>query len=147
MRGKKQNRTRPSKRQLRREQHEKPPEPAHRTNAIPLSTEDIRRDLLSRYAAPIPRRVGTDFSFVEFADKVETEMIVNVVKCPSTVSTRRPSTQTNSTSLNLCNPHHLPPALPRSLLSHVRVRPGPPLPHSPGRTPVAYHHLRGRLLH
>ncbi|OIW23333.1 hypothetical protein CONLIGDRAFT_625094 [Coniochaeta ligniaria NRRL 30616] len=88
MRGKKQNRLRPSKRQLQLLQKEQEQcNPAKRVGAVPVGAEELQLELICRYAAPIPRRVGSDFSFVEFADDIEPEMVVNVIKF-STFATR-----------------------------------------------------------
>jgi hypothetical protein len=97
MRGKKQNRVRPSKRQLeaeKRREMRKSAAASHvvRAAGVPLSAdEELRVELVSRYAAPVPRRVGSDFSFVEFADEVETEMVLNVMRCPSLPSSPNPT--------------------------------------------------------
>lgn len=80
MRGKKQNRLRPSKRQLQLLEKEQS-RPARHVRVVPVGTEELQLELICHYAAPIPRRVGSDFSFVEFADDIEPEMVVNVMKC------------------------------------------------------------------
>jgi hypothetical protein len=85
MRGKKQNRLRPSKRQLqlleKEQSRTKSARPARHVRVVPVGTEELQLELICHYAAPIPRRVGSDFSFVEFADDIEPEMVLNVMKC------------------------------------------------------------------
>lgn len=85
MRGKKQNRLRPSKRQLQLLEKEKckakSAYPASHVEVIPVGTEELQLELMCHYAAPTPHRVGSDFSFVEFAADVEPEMVFNVMKC------------------------------------------------------------------
>lgn len=88
MRGKNLKRPGPRKRQLQmlgKEQCDKSQSACHNhVDGTPFGAEELHLELICRYDAPVPRRVGSDFSFVEFADDIELEMVVNVMRCACT---------------------------------------------------------------
>jgi hypothetical protein len=57
--------------------HEKKREnTARRSQTRPVKPEDV-----AAYPPLLPGRVGSDLSFVEFADEVEASLLMNIVKC------------------------------------------------------------------
>ena len=50
---------------------------AGRTQAVPVKLEEV----IKAYAPLVPGRVGSDLSFVEFADEIEPSVVLNMTKC------------------------------------------------------------------
>lgn len=73
MRGKKQKRGHPDehKRTTNRETM------AGHTQAAPIKLEEV----IKTYLPLLPARVGSDLSFIEFADEIEPSMALNIIKC------------------------------------------------------------------
>lgn len=72
MRGKKQKRGRPDKGQRTTSWGTM----AGRTHSVRIKLEEV----IEMYTPLVPGRVGSDLSFVEFADEIEPSMLLNMIK-------------------------------------------------------------------
>lgn len=84
MRGKKQKRARPEKDRRTTSWHNWV-SVVCRAQAAPVKIEDA----IKAYAPLIPGRVGSDLSFVEFADAIEPSVVLNMIKCSCLGSSTR----------------------------------------------------------